>query len=55
VERIIAAGPFNDEMRACLQADLPGGFELVFISSREEYSEFNNADYIILRTLPIQK
>ncbi|MFP3040993.1 hypothetical protein LQZ19_04120 [Treponema primitia] len=55
MEKIVVAGPFNDEMKTCLKEELPTGFELKFISSRDEYAEFGDADYIILRTLSIQK
>ena len=56
MEKIVAGGPLNDEMRAVLKSELPpSGFEIKFISSREEYSELEYADYIILRTLPLDR
>ena len=55
MEKIVVAGPFNEEMKNCVKAELPDGFELVYITSKDEYSKFNDADYIILRTLTITR
>ena len=54
MEKIVVAGPFNPSMRKALsEAIAQDAFEMEYIASPEEYGKFEEADYVILRTLSI--
>lgn len=56
MEKIVIAGPFNASMKKALAEFIPSSqFEVQYITSTEEYGAFEEADYIILRTLSIGK
>lgn len=54
MEKIVVAGPFNASMRGALAEAIPADrYEMTFIDAPEQYAAFEDADYIILRTLSI--
>lgn len=54
MEKIVIAGPFNEAMKKALAESIPTDrFETTYITSEKQYEEFENADYVILRTLSI--
>lgn len=56
MEKIVIAGPFNASMKKALADVIPASeFAVSYITSVEEYDAFQDADYIILRTLSIGK
>lgn len=56
MERIVVAGPFNEIMRAALVNAIPNeAFSMEFIDTYEQFDKLNDADYIILRTLSIDR
>ena len=56
MEKVVAIGPFNPNMCAALTAAIPKDrFQLVFAGEEPEYQQIRDADYIILRTLRIDR
>lgn len=54
MEKIVVAGPFNPKMIKALEKEiLSEYFKIIYINSSEQYNEFEDASYIILRTLAI--
>lgn len=50
---IALVGPFNSVIKRQIKANLPDGFQLIHIPTREDYSKLAEADYIIIRTLQL--
>ena len=55
MNKICVAGPFNTTMRSALQNAFPPEFQLQFIDSYEQFDALTDAEYIILRTLCLDK
>ncbi len=53
MEKVLVIGPFNETMKNALAQSFDEGFELEYITSREEYGRLKDADYVILRTLDL--
>lgn len=51
MEKVVITGPFNHVMKRALEQALGDTFELIYITSRDEYHQLKEADYTILRTL----
>ena len=55
MEKIALTGPFDAQMQAAIQKELPDGFEIILVPSPEEFDTLLDVDYIILRTLEIRE
>lgn len=55
MEKITVIGPFNDQMKKCINDSLPSGMSLNYINSYDEYDSLSDSDYVILRTLRMDR
>jgi len=55
MEKLTVIGPFTDQMKASIQRYLPQDLTLEYITQYDEYSTLKDSDYIILRTLRMDK
>lgn len=55
MEKLAVIGPYTQLMMDSMRKYLPEGIEMQFIHGYEEYGALEDADYIILRTLRIEK
>lgn len=54
MEKVFVVGPFNGFMRSALEHALPAdAYKLEYLEDTCEYGQLKDADYVILRTLPI--
>lgn len=55
MEKIIVIGPYTQQMVGSMRKYLPRGTEMEFINDYSQYGVLADADYIILRTLRLDK
>jgi D-3-phosphoglycerate dehydrogenase len=55
MEKIALTGPFDANMQAAIQKEIPDGFEIVLVPSPEEFDKLQDVDYIILRTVDFRE
>ena len=55
MEKIIVIGPYTQQMVSSMQKYLPCGTEMEFINDYSQYGVLADADYIILRTLRLDR
>lgn len=53
MKKIALTGPYNENTRKALHAQVPDGFEMFDVKGPEEYGKLKDADYIIIRTVKL--
>jgi phosphoglycerate dehydrogenase-like enzyme len=52
-EKVLIAGPYNEDAKEIMKEELSKDFELAFITRQEDFQEVLDADYVVLRTLKL--
>lgn len=55
MEKLVAVGPYSPAMRRSIEKYLPEGIALSYITQKSQYGELCDADYILLRTLRLER
>lgn len=55
MEKIALTGPFDAQMQAAIQGELPDGFEIIMVPSTDEFDQLQDVDYIIMRTVEMRE
>lgn len=53
MQKVLIAGPYNDDVKEIMKKNLSKDFEVQFITKQEEFTAALDTDYIILRTLKL--
>ena len=55
MEKLVAIGPYSPAMRRSIEAYLPEGVAISYITQQSQYDALCDADYILLRTLRLER
>lgn len=55
MEKLVAVGPYSPAMRRSIEAHLPEGVAISYITQQSQYDALCDADYILLRTLRLER